>query len=99
MDKDTRSENEKWYDSEIAPVLSELGKRCNERGVSFISCVEYNPGDRGGTYYLTKDAGVAMIMLRVCAMSAPDVDSYIINLKRYADRTGLDVSSSWVLTR
>lgn len=78
------TEGEAWYDAEIAPALANLATRCHERGMSFIAAVEYQPGDRGATYYLTKDAGTAMSMLHICAQTVPNVDSYIINLKRWA---------------
>jgi len=89
--------DEAWYDAEIAPALNSLAKRCHERGMSFVAAVEYQPGDRGGTYYLTEDAGISMQMIRMCAMTAPNVDSYIINLTRYAKANDVDVSSSMIL--
>jgi len=92
------TEDEAWYDTEIAPALATLAKRCHERGMSFIAAVEYQPGDRGATYYLTEDAGTAMRMLHLCAQTVPNVDSYVINLKRWAKLNNVDTSSSWVLT-
>ena len=59
------SEDEAWYDAEIAPALAALAKLCHERGMSFIAAVEYQPGDRGGTYYLTEDAGLQMLALSI----------------------------------
>lgn len=91
-------EDEAWYDAEIAPALAALAKRCHERGMSFIAAVEYQPGDRGATYYLMEDAGTAMHMLQLCAQTVPNVDSYIINLKRWAKLNNVDTSSSWVLS-
>ena len=91
-------EDEAWYDAEIAPALAALAKRCHERGMSFIAAVEYQPGDRGATYYLTEDAGTAMRMLHLCAQTVPNVDSYIINLKRWAKLNNVDTSSSYVMT-
>lgn len=89
--------NEEWYDAEIAPALSELAKKCHERDMSFVAAVEYDPGNRGGIYYLTDDAGLEMRMLHICAQTVPNVDSYVINLKRLAARDGIDTSSSFVL--
>ena len=89
---------EDWYDAEIAPALRDLAKKCHERGMSFVAAVEYEPGERGGTYYLMEDAGLEMEMLRICALTAPNVDAYVINLKRHAHRLGIDTSASWVLT-
>lgn len=89
--------NEEWYDAEIAPALAELAKRCHERGMSFAAVVEYEPGERGGTYYLTENAGLEMRMLHVCAQTVPNVDSYVLNLKRLAAREGIDTSASWAL--
>lgn len=89
---------EGWYDAEIAPALRELAKKCHERGMSFVAAVEYEPNKRGGTYYLTEDAGLEMRMLQLCALTAPNVDAYVLNLKRHANRNGIDMSSSWVMT-
>ena len=89
---------EGWYDAEIAPALAELAKKCHERGMSFVAAVEYGPGKRGGTYYLMDDAGLEMRMLHICAQTVPNVDSYVINLKRFAEREGIDTAASWVLT-
>jgi len=90
--------NEEWYDAEIAPALAELAKKCHERSMSFVAAVEYEAGKRGGTYYLTEDAGLEMRMLHICAQTVPNVDSYVLNLKRFAKREGIDTSASWVLT-
>jgi len=92
------SENEAWYDAEIAPALAELARRCEERGMSFIANVEYQPGERGGTYTLAEDAGIDMRMVYICCQTAPNVDSYISNVRRMCKDKGIDISSSWYLT-
>ncbi len=92
------TEGEAWYDTEIAPKLAELAKLCHARGMSFLAQVEYQPGDRAGTYFLTEDAGLAMRMVNLCCRTAPNVDNYIIHLKRHCKEMGVDPSSSWVLT-
>jgi hypothetical protein len=91
------TENEAWYDAEIAPALAELAKRCLERGMSFVSAVEYQPGDHAGTYSLAEDAHLKMHMLRLCSMTAPNVDSYVMNLRRHCKAEGIDMSASFVL--
>lgn len=91
------SEDEAWYDAEIAPALAELAKRCHERGMSFIAVVEYQPGDWGGTFYLTEDAGLHMHMLHLAAQTVPNVDRYILALRRHCKERGQDMSGSFVL--
>lgn len=91
------TEGEAWYDAEIAPKLAELAKLCHARGMSFLAQVEYQPGDRAGTYYMTEDAGLAMTMQYLCAMTAPNVDAYVMNLKRHCKAVGQDISGSFVL--
>jgi hypothetical protein len=90
-------EPEAWYDAEIAPALAELARRCHERGMSLIAVVEYAPGERGGTYFMHKDAGLEMEMIRLCAYTAPNVDSYAINLRRHCKERGIDTSASFTL--
>lgn len=91
------SEDEAWYDAEIAPALAALAKRCHERGMAFVSVVEYQPGDRARTVYMTKDAGLAMEMVNLCAATVPNVDCYIMNLRRLCKERGQDMSGSFVL--
>jgi hypothetical protein len=90
-------EDEAWYDAEIATALAALAKRCHERSMSFVACVEYQPGDRGGTYYLTEDAGLQMHMLHLAARTAPNVDRYILALRKHCKEHGQDISGSLVL--
>lgn len=91
------SEDEAWYDAEIAPALAALAKRCHERGMSFIASVEYQPGDRGSTYYLTERACLQMHMLHLASRTAPNVDGYIMALRRHCEENGHDISGSFVL--
>lgn len=91
------SEREAWYDTEIAPALAALAKRCHERGMAFVAVVEYEPGDRAGTYYMTEQAGLAMTMQHLCAMTAPNVDAYVMNLRRHCAKNGVNTESSFVL--
>jgi hypothetical protein len=94
-----KTENEAWYDAEIAPALAALAIRCQERGMSFIATVEYDHGERAGTYYLIEDGGLEMQMQYYCAMTVPSVDAYVIKLIRHCKRKGIDTSGSLVLSR
>lgn len=91
------TEGEAWYDAEIAPALAALAKRCHERGMAFVAVVEYQPGDRAGTYYMTEDAGLAMTMLHLCARTTPNVDAYIMNLRRHCETKRIDTGVSIAL--
>ena len=91
------TEGEAWYDAEIAPALAELAKRCHKRGMAFVAVVEYEPGHRAGTYYMTEEAGLEMTMQHFCAMTAPNVDAYVMNLKRHCDAQDIDTGGSFAL--
>lgn len=91
------SENEDWYDREIAPKLKELAEACHARGMSFVACVEYEPGSRAGTYYLTENAGLEMTMVKRCATTAPNIDGYVIGLAKYCGEKGIDTGASIVM--
>lgn len=88
---------EQFYDEFIAPALMLLAKQCEERGMSLVACVEYAPNERGGTYQLTADAGLEMRMLHHCAMTAPNIDAYVIGIARCANERGIDTSHSMIL--
>ena len=94
-----RTKNEKWYDEEVAPALLELARKCDTRGMAFISTVEYRPGHRGRTRALPKKSGLAMIMLDLCSQAGENVDSYIIGLIRYAKANNINTEASLVLRR
>lgn len=91
------TEGEAWYDAEIAPALAELAKRCNERGMAFVAAVEYQPGDHAGTYMVGEDAGLTMHMISLCSRTAPNVDSYVMNLKRLCKARGIDTGGSFAM--
>lgn len=91
------SENEQWYDREIAPKLLELGESCRARGMSFLSVVEYEPGNRSRTFTVTDNADLEMVMIQHCAQTAPNLDSYVIGLIRYCREKGIDTRASIVM--
>jgi hypothetical protein len=95
------SENERFYDAEIAPALREIGKRCTDRGMSLIASVQFDEGsaDRGSTFYLSPNPNLAMIMLRFCAKAGENVDRFMISLARYCHEKGIDTSESIYLGR
>lgn len=93
------TENEQWYDDEIAPLLLEVARRCKTRGVSFIGAVEYNPTDYARTTTFATDAGLAIRMLDFCAQAGTNVDGYIIALMRYCRKHDIPTDSSIVLNR
>ncbi len=92
------TENEQWYDAEIAPALMALAERCKERGISLVAVAEYSPGERGATYQLTENAGLPMVMLQLCGMAGENVDGYMIGLTRYCKKHGIDTSASMFMT-
>jgi hypothetical protein len=91
------TEGEAWYDTEIAPALAALATRCHERGMAFLAVVEYQPGDRGRTLYMTEHAGLAMRMVSLAAATVPNVDCYVMNLLKLCKERGQDISGSLVL--
>lgn len=91
------SEDEAWYDAEIAPALAALGKRCEDRGMAFVACVEYQPGDRAGTYTLPDNAGLEMRMLHLCAHTVPNVDRYVMALRKLCKEQGMDTGGSFAM--
>lgn len=94
--KDERT-GEQIYDEEIAPALLKIGERVKGLGMSMVAVVEYAPNERGDTTVMGGESGLEMHMLYICAKSAPNVDSYILNLRRLCYKHGIDVSGSMIL--
>jgi len=93
------SENEEWYDREIAPKLKELCEACAAHGMSFLSAVEYAPNKLAQTYQVKSDAGLEYVMLQYCARTVPNVDSYMIGLIRHCREKGIDIGASMVMRK
>jgi hypothetical protein len=93
------SENEVWFDKEIAPKLLDLANQSGDRGISFLSVVEYAHGERSRTQRLAPNAGLEMIMVVLCEHSGLNVDGYLINLIRYCNKNNIDISASIFLNK
>jgi hypothetical protein len=91
------SENEDWYDREIAPKLAKLANACGNRGLSFIAVVEYESGNQATTTRFSEGAGLAMTMISHCAQTAPNLDGFVIGLARYCQEKGIDTGASIVM--
>lgn len=76
---DPRSENEKYYDDVVAPMLLQLVKDCEERGMNIVATVEYDPGAFGTS--VTPNAGEsdALYMAYLAARSHGNFDSLAFN--------------------
>jgi len=98
-EEDEKSENEKFYDAEIAPALAEIAKKAREKGMSFASMVEYDQGDTGNTIYTQKVGDMSpKMMMSVLSMKANgNVDAFMIAMKKYARENNIDTSGSMFL--
>ncbi|MES2973341.1 MAG: hypothetical protein V4757_07015 [Pseudomonadota bacterium] len=93
------TENEAFYDAEIAPALMALGAKLQERGMSFVATVEYDPGERGSTIALEEDAGLPMRILHIAANAGENFDALALGVIRYCKARGIDTSASMFLSR
>lgn len=84
----TPEEREAFYDSEIAPGLMGLAKKCQDNGLSIAAVVEWDPGETGRTVALAANAGFGLRMTEVAIRSAGNVDALIMALMKYATEHG-----------
>lgn len=82
------SEREDFYDSEIAPALLDLGKKCESSGLSFLAVVEWDPGETGQTATLTVDASFSMRLSDTATRAKGNVDALIIAMMKHAREHG-----------
>lgn len=86
--------NEEIYDSEIAPKLLELCKRCQELGMSFVACVEYDAASAGigRTEFQMPDKGgqlsAAQRLVHWAARSQGNIDKLFIACDRHGREHG-----------
>ncbi|MFN9473245.1 DUF3850 domain-containing protein [Acidovorax sp.] len=92
-------DNGQVYDEEIAPALLKLGQRCDEIGMPFLALAEWAPGRVASTTVQAGRSGTAFQMARIAAATAPNVDSFAMNLMRYCDAKSSDTSGCLFLAR
>lgn len=91
--------SEKIYDEEIAPMLMQVGKRCEDLGLSMVAVVEYEYDKRGTTRTIAEDAGLAMRIVSMAASAGQNVDSLMIGILRYCKANDIPTDSSMFLAR
>lgn len=84
----TPKEREDFYDREVAPVLMEIAKKCQDNGLSIAAMVEWEPGETGRTAALSADAGFGIRMTEAAMQARGNVDSLIFAIQKYAKTHG-----------
>lgn len=84
----TAEDREAFYDAEIAPVLLDLSKRCEDMGLSFIAQVEWEPGETGRTVSFAGDAGFGIRMAEAAMRAAGNIDSFLLGVSKHAQEYG-----------
>lgn len=93
---DSRSENERYYDDEMAPKLLALMEECRARGMSILATVEYDSGNLGSTIMLQPVCCFAMALVQLATVCEGNVDSLMLAVARHARLHG---HNSFVLAR
>ena len=97
MPDETIMGNEKVYDEQIAPKLLEIGKICEKHKIPFVAVAEWGKGKIGQTSVNILDECLAMLMIKHCIKTAPNIDSYVMGLIKHAKENNIDTSESIVL--
>jgi hypothetical protein len=84
----TAEEREQFYDSEIAPALLELARKCQNNGLSIAAMVEWEPGETGKTAALAQGSGVGIRMAETAMQAHGNVDVLIFALMKYGREHG-----------
>ena len=88
MGADTRSERERIYDKQIAPLLAQAGKIAEEHGMPIVAQVEYEPGDFGLTAYIPLGASYVQRMTYWAARAKANIDVFMMAVMRHAEEHG-----------
>lgn len=80
--------SEAIYDSEIAPELLRLAKRCQEVGMSFIAQVEFEQGKTARTDIELPEATSKQKLVHWASRSNGNVDSLFLAVDRHARKVG-----------
>lgn len=75
----TPEEREAFYDAEVAPVLLDLCKRCQDRGMGFVAMVDYSGrGNIGRT--VTLPVGSPAVLRYAHALGSAGLDGGAVNI-------------------
>lgn len=83
-----QQERESLYDTEIAPALLEIGRRCQESGLSFLAVVEWEPGQQGRTMSILPSCGLGIRWADIAARSNGNADSLIMAMMKHGTEYG-----------
>ena len=83
-----RSENEIYYDDVIAPKLAEIADLCEERGMSMVCDVEYEPGETGSTRLLQANPGAKMFLSFAASRCRGNIDAFIMSVYNHMAKRG-----------
>jgi len=81
-------ERERFYDSEIAPALADLARRCEQCGLSFLALVEWDIGEVGSTGVLQRARGPQIDWANAAAHARGNADTMIMHIMRQAEKSG-----------
>jgi hypothetical protein len=79
---------EDLYDTEIAPLLLQVGQMCEDAGFSFVAMVEWLPGETGITHSIREGAGASIRLTDMAALSRGNFDSLCTKAIRYGKEHG-----------
>lgn len=80
--------SEEFYDSEIAPMLAELGAKCEAKGIPFLALVEYDSGKVARTEFIPTSAGIGQRIATWAARADGNVDTLMLAIQRHATKHG-----------
>jgi hypothetical protein len=86
--------SEAIYDEQIAPLLMQAGKLCEQHGLAMVAVVEYEKEKRGETRVLPDGSGLAMEMLSMLAASGNNIDGFLINVIRFCNKNEIPLDES-----
>ncbi|WP_439398758.1 hypothetical protein ACRQ5Q_15280 [Bradyrhizobium sp. PMVTL-01] len=82
------NEREAFYDAEIAPVLKDLAKKCQDNGLSLVAQVEWEPGETGRTVAIVEKSSFGIRMAEAAMRSNGNVDAFLLGVTKYAQEHG-----------
>ena len=85
---ETANERETFYDTDVAPAILAIARQCEERGLSFLTIIVWDPGEFGRTVSLCEGSGISIRLAYMVARAKGNVDAIIIALMKYGSEHG-----------
>lgn len=93
---DTRSETERVYDDEIAPLLLQAAKKATAHNIPLLTIAEWSRGKIGETGSAFRGASFPFVFSKAAVQAAGNLDGFVFSVLKFCKEHGISTEASIV---